>query len=102
LKSYERFVVWLDYFDSELKRSQGRRIPVSSAVRSPTLTELVEACRRLNLDPQPQPAKHPRSVPRPSGYVAVKKLGPKQSLVAKIARELALVRGQASKTPRKV
>ncbi len=97
MKDYDRQVFWLDYFDSELKRSEGRRVPLSSATRAPTLPELGEACRRLNLQPQPQGARHPSRPLKESGYVSVVKAGPKQALLIKIARELSVVRGIAQR-----
>jgi signal recognition particle subunit SRP19 len=97
LKDYNKYVVWLEYFNSELKRGQGRRIPLDSAVRAPKLEELEEACRRLNLEPLAQPAKHPNSATRETGYVSIRKEKPKQALIVKIARELSAVRAQAQK-----
>lgn len=97
MKDYDRQVFWLDYFDSELKRSEGRRVPLSSATRAPALAELGEACKRLNLQPQPQAARHPARPLRESGYVSVIKAGPKHALMIKIARELSVVRGLAQK-----
>jgi signal recognition particle subunit SRP19 len=97
MKDYERHVFWLEYFDSELKRRDGRRVPLSSATRAPLLAELGEACRRLNLQPQPQAARYPSRPSKESGYVSVIKSGPKQALLIKIARELSVVRGLAAK-----
>lgn len=97
MKEYERYVFWLDYFDSELKRSEGRRVPLSSATRGPTLQELGEACRRLNLQPQTQAARYPALPSRESGYVSVVKSKPKQGLLLKIAKELSVVRGLAQR-----
>lgn len=97
MKDYDRYVVWLDYFNSELKRADGRRVPLSMATRSPTLEELEDACRRLNLQPAPQKASFPAFAPRASGYVSIKKAKPKQGLVLKIAKELSVIRGQALK-----
>jgi signal recognition particle subunit SRP19 len=97
MKEYERHVFWLEYFDSELKRREGRRVPLSSATRAPVLAELGEACRRLNLQPQPQAARYPSRPAKESGYVSVVKSGPKQALLIKIARELSVVRGLAAK-----
>jgi len=97
MKDYDRHVFWVDYFDSELKRSEGRRVPLSSATRAPTLPELGEACRRLNLQPQPQSARFPSHPGRESGYVSVLKSTPKQQLLLRIARELSTVRGLAQK-----
>jgi len=97
LKEYERFVVWLDYLDSEKKRDDGRRVPLNSCVRAPTLDELTQACRKLNLDPQPQKAFHPKASRRESGYVSIKKQGPKQQTLMTIAKELSRIRGSQPK-----
>ena len=97
MKDYERQIFWLDYFDSELRRSEGRRVPLSAATRAPTLPELNEACRRLNLQPQPQDAHYPPLPLKESGYVSVIKATPKQALLIKIARELSVVRGLAAR-----
>ena len=97
MKDYERYVFWLDYFDSELKRSEGRRAPLSTATRAPNLAELGEACRRLNLQPEPQAARYPSRASRESGYVSVKKSPPKHALFLKIAKELSTVRGLAQR-----
>ena len=95
MKDYERYVLWLDYFNSEAKRSDGRRVPLSAATKAPLLEELEDACRRLNLQPAPQKARYPGSWTKESGYVSVKKAKPKQALVLKVAKELSVVRGQA-------
>ena len=97
MKEYERLVVWLDYLDSEKKRSEGRRVPLNSCVRAPNLEELAQACKKLKLDFQTQKAFHPRSSRRQSGYVSIKKAGPKQQTLMAIAREVSRVRGSQPK-----
>ncbi len=97
MKEYEKHVLWLDYFNSELKRSEGRRVPLSAATRAPRLDELEEACRRLNFQPAIQKARYPSSWQRESGYVSVRKSETKQSLVMKVAKELSYVRGHPAK-----
>jgi signal recognition particle subunit SRP19 len=98
MKDYDRYIFWLDYFDSELKRSQGRRVPLSSATRAPTLAELNDACRRLNMQPQPQPARYPSRPGKESGYVSVAKQPPKHALFVRVAKELSVVRGIAQRS----
>lgn len=93
MKDYDRYIFWLDYFDSELRRSEGRRVPLSSATRSPTLSELKEACRRLNIEEQSQGARYPARPGKESGFVSVAKVPPKHALFLKLARELSIVRG---------
>ena len=102
MKSYDTQIVWLNYIDSELKTREGRRVPLNSCVRSPTIDELVEAARRLGLDPQPQVARYPRNTARASGFVAVKKKGQKGPLVLGIAREVSRIRGEKAQAARKV
>ncbi|MDA4121253.1 MAG: signal recognition particle protein Srp19 [Thaumarchaeota archaeon] len=97
MKDNNRYVIWLDYFNSELKRSRGRRVPLALATRGPSLDELTEACRRLNLQPAEQLAKYPMSATLGSGYVSVAKHKPKGTLVLKIAKELGTVRSIAQK-----
>ena len=99
MKEYGRQVFWLVYFDSSARRSEGRRVPLSSATRDPTLPELSEACRRLNLQPQPQAARYPSAPGKESGYVSVAKSAPKRSLLLRIAKELSTVRGLAKRPP---
>jgi signal recognition particle subunit SRP19 len=93
MKEYDKYVIWLDYFNSELKRREGRRVPLSSATRAPTLQELVEACSRLNIQHVAQVARYPTSPSRESGYISVIKAKPKHALVMKVAKELSVVRG---------
>ena len=97
MKEYDRYIFWLDYFDSELKRSDGRRVQLSSATRVPVLAELTEACRRLNLQPEPRAARYPSRPARESGYVSVAKSPPKRALLLKVAKELSTVRGIAQR-----
>lgn len=94
MKSYEKQVIWLEYLDSERKRSDGRRVPLNSCTRSPTLEELLLACSRLKLDPEAQAAKYPSDTSRSSGYVSVSKSGPKHKTLMMIARELSAIRGE--------
>lgn len=98
MKEYGRQVFWLNYFDSELKRREGRRVPLSLATRAPTLQELGDACRRINIQPQPEPARYPALPAKESGYVSVMKSNPKRGLLLKIAKELSVVRGMAQRS----
>lgn len=97
MKDYERYVAWLEYFSSELKRSEGRKVPLNRATRGPKPEELQEACRRLNLQPVLQTGRYPSSAHRESAYVSIRKEKPKQALMLKIAKEISAVRGRAQK-----
>ncbi len=95
MKEEDRQVFWLDYFDSTLSRSEGRRVPISMAVRSPKLEELLEAAKSLGLEAEAFEARHPKRPRRASGYISVRKAGKKQELLRKIAKALSQVRGRS-------
>lgn len=93
MKDYDRYILWLDYFDSSMPRNKGRRVPSNSAVRSPTLQELKLAAERLGLKPEAFEARRPSSLKR-TGYIQVQKLAKKQQLIRKLSLELARVRSE--------
>ena len=43
MKDYEHVVIWLDYFNKNLKKSKGRRARLEKCVFDPSLKELIEA-----------------------------------------------------------
>ena len=47
MKDYDHVILWLDYFNKNLKRRQGRKVKRERAVFDPTVTELVEAITGL-------------------------------------------------------
>jgi signal recognition particle subunit SRP19 len=86
LKDYEHVVLWLDYFNKNLKRRQGRKVKRDLAVFDPTVQDLVEAARAAGLQFSEQEinsdARFPRRSFVKSGYVMVeKKEGVKKSQI---------------------
>lgn len=94
MKEEDRQVLWSDYFDSSLSRSDGRRVPLSMAVKNPSLEELTEAVKRLGLEGEPFKAKYPKRPRNVSGYVSVVKKMKKQELLRMVAKALTEVRGK--------
>jgi signal recognition particle subunit SRP19 len=86
LKDYEHVVLWLDYFNKNLKRRQGRKVKRDQAVFDPTVQELAEATRAAGFELSDQEinsdARFPRRSFVKSGYVMVaKKEGIKKSQI---------------------
>ena len=50
LRRKRYFVLYPEYFDKRLSRSQGRKIPRNKAVEDCTLSKIAYACKYLNLD----------------------------------------------------
>lgn len=79
-------MLWLDYFNKNLKRRQGRKVKRDHAVFDPTVQDLVEATRAAGFQLSDQDinsdARFPRRSFVKSGYVMVaKKEGVKKSQV---------------------
>ena len=86
MKDYDHVVLWLDYFNKNLKRRQGRKVSRELAVFDPTVQELIEAAKSAGLQFSDQEmnseARFPRRSFVKSGYLMVaKKDGIKKSQV---------------------
>lgn len=94
MKDYEHVVLWLDYFNKNLKRRQGRKVKRDQAVFDPTVQELAEATRAAGFQLSDQEVNSDARFPRrsfvKSGYVMVaKKEGVKKSqIVSEVANKL--------------
>ena len=94
MKDYDHVILWLDYFNKNLKRRQGRKVKRDLAVFDPTVQELVEATSAAGFQLSDQEinsdARFPRRSFVKSGYVMVTKTeGIKKSqLINEVANEL--------------
>ena len=77
MKDYDHVILWLDYFNKNLKRRQGRKVKRERAVFDPTVTELVEAVKTAGFevadDAISDQARFPRRSFVKSGYVMISK-----------------------------
>jgi len=93
LKERKTIVIWPIYFNSKSSRSKGRRIASRLAIEEPTLEELIEAIRKLNLEYIIEKDKvHPRSWWKDKGRILVTKQNKKSELLKKIAIKLKEIR----------
>jgi signal recognition particle subunit SRP19 len=86
------FILYPQYFDSQLTRGQGRRVPRELAVKAPSCTDVFHAARRAGFDPELDPDHHhPGFWHQRSGRVLVSVdnvEGSKVGLIRVIARHL--------------
>ena len=82
----DRIVIWPNYLDSAASRNDGRRVTKRHAPKSPTLDEIAEAARTLDLDPVVEQDKaYPAFWWKRDGRVLVKKTdAPKSSVLREI------------------
>ncbi|MEM1547444.1 MAG: signal recognition particle subunit SRP19/SEC65 family protein [Thermoproteota archaeon] len=94
--SKDRYVIiYPQYFDSKLSRKNGRRVPKSLAVSSPSLIRIKEACDKLGFRTMIESEKtYPRMSNTKSGRIVVFCNGlSKRSLIQEIGRILRSVGG---------
>ena len=98
LRRKKFYVIYPEYFDSKITRSQGRRVPNSLADPEPHLKKLEKACQRLEIECQSEPEKsHPSFWWKQSGRLLIpidknNKI-PKEKIlkdIAKISRKFKL------------
>jgi len=66
LKDYDHVVLWLDYFNKNLKRRQGRKVNRDQAVFDPTVQELSEAAKAAGFQFSEQEVNNGARYPRRS------------------------------------
>ena len=89
----DRLIIWPLYFDSELTRKQGRRVPVELAVQSPFVDEIFTVAKKLGLSPEIQDEKsHPRYGQINKGRVLVKHQSSKERIINDIAKGLKKIK----------
>jgi signal recognition particle subunit SRP19 len=88
-------VLWTVYFDSQLTRKEGRRLPLKLCVKAPALNEIESACRAAGLKVKMvKNARYPRCWWRESGYVMLDEVGGgKGSVLKLVASKLREMRG---------
>lgn len=106
MKDYDHVILWLDYFNKNLKRRQGRKVKRERAVFDPTIDELVEAVKTAGFmvadDEINGQARFPKRSFVKSGYVMIpKKEGVKKSAIIDNIAERMLQKRNRQKTSKK-
>jgi len=83
-----KVVVYPSYLDSSLTRKQGRRIPASLSVPSPSIEEIFQAALKLGLNPVLEKDKAYPGQWWVKGRVLVDKNAEKHNLLIRIAKEI--------------
>jgi signal recognition particle subunit SRP19 len=106
LKDYDHVVLWLDYFNKNLKRRQGRKVNREHAVFDPTVQDLAEAAKAAGFQFSDQEVNNEARFPRrsfvKSGYVMIsKKEGFKKSQVIDAVADKMLQKRSRQKAGKK-
>ena len=72
------YIVFPEYFDKNLTRKEGRRLPLNAALDNPTLLELKLAAEKLEYDFEiDESSAYPRQWWEPRGRIFIEKKSPK-------------------------
>jgi signal recognition particle subunit SRP19 len=92
MKDYDHQIIWLDYFNKNLSRKKGRKIGKNISVYDPTMQELIDASKTLELDLSEEninnQARYPRRSFVKSGYIMISKKEKKSTVVNQIAKKM--------------
>ena len=99
MKDYEHIVVWLDYFNKNLKKSKGRRMGLEKCIFDPSLKELMDATTSAGFEitESEEKVRFPRRPFVRSGYVVLPKGSSKTKILNKISEKLVAKRSKQSK-----
>ncbi|KAF6249228.1 MAG: signal recognition particle subunit SRP19/SEC65 family protein [Nitrosopumilus sp.] len=99
MKDYEHIVIWLDYFNKNLKKSKGRRQGLEKCIFDPSLKELIDATKvaGFEITESNDKVRFPKRPFVRSGYVVLPKGSPKTKILNKISEKLILKRSKQSK-----
>ena len=99
MKDYDHVVIWLDYFNKNLKKSKGRRQGLEKCVFDPSLKELVDATTSAGFEitESDDKVRFPKRPFVRSGYVVLPKGSSKTKILNKISEKLILKRSKQSK-----
>ena len=99
MKDYEHVVIWLDYFNKNLKKSKGRRQGLEKCVFDPSLKELIDATKvaGFEITESDDKVRFPKRPFVRSGYVVLPKGSSKTKILNKISEKLILKRSKQPK-----
>ncbi|MFB5632590.1 MAG: signal recognition particle subunit SRP19/SEC65 family protein [Nitrosopumilus sp.] len=99
MKDYEHIVIWLDYFNKNLKKSKGRRLGLEKCVFDPSLKELTDAAKDAGFEitESDDKVRFPKRPFVRSGYVVLPKGSSKTKILNKISEKLVAKRSKQSK-----
>ena len=99
MKDYEHVVIWLDYFNKNLKKSKGRRLGLEKCVFDPSLKELTDATTSagFKITETEDKVRYPKRPFVRSGYVVLPKGSSKTIILNKISQKLISKRAKQTK-----
>lgn len=96
MKETNAYIIYPEYFEKDLPRRNGRKLPIAKCIRNPKLKELELAAKKLKLPVQTQRRKHhPANWIEQRGRIIIpntKLNASKRTVIKKIAKVLPTTR----------
>jgi signal recognition particle subunit SRP19 len=84
------YIIWPEYFDSNLSKSRGRRVPKNLSVPSPDIEDIFKIAKKMGLSPVLEKEKsHPSRWIHNNGRIKVSKRHSKTQVLKMIGESLA-------------
>ena len=87
-KGTDKYVIWPVYFDKDIARANGRRVPKNLAIDKPTVQDIFKIAQSLRLNPIIEQKSYP-SVWWTKGRILVDQKGSKTDVIRSIAQKLS-------------
>lgn len=84
-KDAKYVILYPEYFDAALSRSQGRRVPKKQAINEPTVDIIEKCAKKLKLKTKKEDAHHPSKWYEKRGRIIIRKKWKKTVTIKKIA-----------------
>ncbi len=99
MKDYDHVVVWLDYFNKNLKKSKGRRLGRARCVFDPSLKELIDSATSAGLEitDTNEKARLPKRSHVKSGYITTPKTDKTKGIILDMISKALLAKRAKNK-----
>ena len=99
MKDYEHVVIWLDYFNKNLKKSKGRRLGLEKCIFDTSVKELTDATTSAGFEitESDDKVRFPKRPFVRSGYIVLPKGSSKTIILNKISQKLISKRAKQTK-----
>jgi signal recognition particle subunit SEC65 len=85
-------VIYSEYFDFNLKRSQGRKVPLNQCVKKPTIDEIFLIIKKLSPSVKKSTKLYPSNCQSSTGCLLIDYSGTKVSLLHEVGKGLKTLR----------
>jgi signal recognition particle subunit SRP19 len=90
----DEVIIWPSFIDSNLTRSEGRRLPKKACVKSPDINEMLDAAGRLGVDARIEKKAYPRRWHVEKKALVLGEKQPRADFLQRLSREVRQSRAE--------